>query len=420
MNGDEGEGGSPGTTIAQRLYGARERAAWDYLGGLDTQTNTLTADNYLELVAKRYGVPSHAQDEAEFLLTKDCPSFYLQGHDKNGHRFAKELYCGREWCPVCGQNWSASHQRRFSRWIDKGMRIKSMGYLVFTIPEYLRPQFRTKAALTRLAKRVVGTLKNFGFERGLRRYHYFGDKTTKYHPHLNVIVDGEFLTPIALAAIKREYARILDTQKAVVYYRYVTTPAKMVHILKYVLRATYKDSKWDVPMALELKGFRNQSWWGAGKWSNTYEWSLSDLPNKREELGDYDYEAIAALEQGLCPICGERIEWSKPHSICELKGAVSKRYLGAGYWRLADLPPLATSQKVTALMEVKKIVAEVRREQAREAWLARITTDIQAELWPDGLFNYIDLNYSPRPFALGDILVVHVGGGKDYEWYGSN
>lgn len=409
VNGDEGEGGSPGTTIARSLYGARAR---EIIPGPYYSDSTLPdAVAYLEYVAKRYGVPSHAQDDAEFLLTKDCPSFYLQGHDKNGHRFAKELYCGREWCPVCGENWSASHQRRFSRWIDKALRIKTMGYMVFTIPEDIRFKYRTKASLTRLAQQVVKMLKNYGFERGLRRYHFFGDKSTKYHPHLNVIVDGEFLTPIALAAIKREYARILNTKKAVVYYRYANTPAKMVHILKYVLRATFKDARWDVPMALELRGFRNQSWWGSGKWSNAFEWSLSDLPNKREELGEYDYEAIAALEQGLCPICGEPIEWSSPHPICELKGAVNKRYLGAGYWRLADVPIPRYSQKVSASLQVQRIAREVRLEQARKAWYESITWDMQVELWPDGLFNYIDINYTPRPIAPGDILDVHRGVG---------
>ncbi|GAH29192.1 unnamed protein product, partial [marine sediment metagenome] len=87
-------------------------------------------DGYLELLAKR-------SVDLDLIFRTKCPGYWIQGSCENGHRYAKELYCGREWCPVCGEEWSATHQRRFSRWISKATQIRTMGYFVFTIPEEL-------------------------------------------------------------------------------------------------------------------------------------------------------------------------------------------------------------------------------------------------------------------------------------------
>ncbi|GAI57357.1 unnamed protein product, partial [marine sediment metagenome] len=54
----------------------------------------------------------------------------------------------------------------------------------------------------------------------------------------------------------------------------------MVHTLKYVARATFRDYEWDIDMALELRGFRNMVVWGCGLWNGEAAWSLSDLKGK--------------------------------------------------------------------------------------------------------------------------------------------
>jgi len=50
-----------------------------------------------------------ARAEAMAHKSDNCPSLYIAGHDDNGHRFGKEVYCGREWCLVCGKKNSAAH-----------------------------------------------------------------------------------------------------------------------------------------------------------------------------------------------------------------------------------------------------------------------------------------------------------------------
>jgi len=310
------------------------------------------------------------------------------GWCENGHRYAKELYCGREWCEVCGEEWSAAHQRRFARWVSKAMQIKSLGYFVFTIPEELRAKYRTKEALADLGHWVQELLKSYGYSRGLRRWHFFGDKSTKWHPHLNCLVDGGYCPPALLDKIKAAYASLLGAEVVDVNYRYRLSPGKMVHTLKYVTRATFRDYSWDVEMAAELRGFRNQLWWGSKLWCQDPSWSLDDLEGAaREDIGELDARAVESLESGTCPKCGLPITWSKVQPI-EVLEAVEKRPLGAGYWELppvrpppADLPAevrqrlylLELLHRVEVKAAMERAEAEARREaEVAQGWWASL------------------------------------------------
>lgn len=281
---------------------------------------------YLDLIAN---VSSHEG------FTRDCPGWFVRGECEHGHRFAKELYCGREWCPICGAEDSQVHKRRFARWLPKVQQMKRLGYFVFTIPMEVRSQYRTKASLSLLTKRATagdtrmridGLLKGEGFKRGLARWHWFGDKSNVYHPHLNVFVDGGYIAPGQLEYIKKAWANILGVEKADVFYEYTGRVPKMLHLIKYVTRATFLDYQWDGRMAAELYNFRNVRAWG--RWEDLPAW---DLP-----AGD-DLGAVRSLESGLCPTCGEPIAWSKPTEINYLKIELSQgqgKSLGAGYWSL--------------------------------------------------------------------------------------
>lgn len=268
-------------------------------------------------------------------LPAKCPGYFMVGRCENGHRFAKELHCGREWCPVCGEDESPSHMRRFARWVGKAQQLRSMGYLVFTLPEEVRSRYRSKARLNELTKRVTGgdksrriegMLKGMGFDRGLARWHFFGETPGKWHPHLNVIVESGHLTHGQLRSIKRAYAGILGVDVAVVNYSYTPLIPKMVHVLKYVTRATFRDYTWDERMAAELYNFRNMRSWGS--WSGPALWELE---------GKAELEPIAKLESGLCPVCGELVSWSRAGDIAWLKAWATTGQaepLGAGYWEL--------------------------------------------------------------------------------------
>ena len=272
-------------------------------------------------------------------VEKTCAhkGWYVAGEDVNGHRFGKEIVCGKEWCTVCGENDSVAHKRRFARWLPKAQQLKVMGYFVFTLPEDLRAQYRTKTALAELGHQIQGLLKVYGYSRGLRRWHWFGDKSTKWHPHLNCLVDGGHLKPKKLANIKKQYASLLGVDLADVHYSYRVASGQMVHSLKYITRATFRDANYDMDMAVELWGFRNAVAWGRDEWKGEAVWSLADLSGEALADGEgLDIEAINSLAKGVCPECGEPIKWGKPLPVC-LLDMEEKKSLGAGYYRLADI-----------------------------------------------------------------------------------
>lgn len=300
-----------------------------------TESPGSSSASYLEQIA------NVVQDSFATVSTKSsglpakCPGYFVVGRCENGHRFAKELYCGREWCPVCGEDKSAAHMRRFARWVGKAQQLTEVGYLVFTLPEQERGWYRSKAKLNELTKRVTagdksrhieGLLKGMGFERGLARWHWFGETPGKWHPHLNVIIEAGRLTPGQLTGIRRAWAGILGVDVAVVNYSYTAIRSKMVHILKYVTRATFREYTWDERMAGRLYNFRNMRSWGT--WSGPPVWEMK---------GKAELEPIAKLEAGQCPVCGEPVSWARVRDIAWLRVWVENGQaepLGAGYWKL--------------------------------------------------------------------------------------
>lgn len=275
-------------------------------------------------------------------MTCDGPGvkWFVPGECENGHRYGKEIFCGKEWCSVCGEDGSKAHNRRFVRWLPKIQHFKSMGYFVFTIPEALRCEFTAKKSLTRLGHQVQELLKTCGYFRGLRRWHFFGDKSTKWHPHLNVLVDGTFIAPDKLAKIKADYAALLGVDMADVNYSYRRTPGRMVHTLKYITRATFRDWQWEPEIALEIRGLRNMVVWGRDKWNDPPAWGLDDLDSKGgREVEGLDVRAVDSLSRGICPECGKPIKWGEPLPFGLLGMIEGKIDLGAGYWRLPDAIP---------------------------------------------------------------------------------
>jgi len=276
--------------------------------------------------------------------------------------------------------------RRFARWLPKAQQFEVMGYFVFTIPQELRAKYRTKKALSRLGHQVQELLKSCGYSRGLRRWHWFGDKSAKYHPHLNCLVDGGFVSPRKLYAIKRGYASLLGVDLADVNYRYRESLGRMVHTLKYVTRATFTDYEWDIGMALELRGFRNMVVWGRGQWDNEPCWSLADLGGKaKAEVEGLDIEAINSLGSGICPICGAALVWGEALPI-GLLDMVDKQPLGAGYYRLTDIPPPPelpgdVKQRLYWMELIHRVEVQIAAERAMAR--AGIEAEYQAALWGD-------------------------------------
>lgn len=348
------------------------------------EPNLEAKKRYKDLLAKR----SFSDNDLDFLLRTKCPGYWIMGHDDEGSRYAKELFCGREWCPICGKKNSAMHNRRFARLLDRATQMEGIGYFVIEWPIASRPKLRTQEALSAAGKLVRKTLRKgqtledivealledatlygkvcqdleegdevelaWHFERGLSRWHWFGEKSDKYNPHLNVLVDGRYISDSVLEVMKAELRRVFDEPELIVHYSYKKSVAQMVQVLRYITRATFLNAKWDIPMALEIKGFHNQSWWGAGKWNGEPIWSLDDLEGEKEEVKGMDIKAIEALEKGISPKTGGKIHWGPVLPIALLHGGeievdtgqyivklklpgMKKRSLGAGYYELESV-----------------------------------------------------------------------------------
>lgn len=272
-----------------------------------------------------------------------CASVIVGECDKCGQRVLKVIYCGKEWCPACGQEGSPTHIDRYAGWLKKAKQLQSIGYFVITWPEKYRKQkdrLYSTAGLRKTSDKVVEILAgkrsgrlgrtNGYFTRGLARWHWFGDTPGKYHPHLNILVESGFIQPEKLEEIKAALRQGLDCPGMVINYEYRSTPAQMAHTVRYVTRPTFLDREWDPYLAKELfetkqlikayeddpkswqknhpgedlyvtVPFRNSRTWG--KWTGAPAWSMA---------GDEKYEKINSLRNlGACPSCNNKMRWSE-------------------------------------------------------------------------------------------------------------
>ena len=267
-----------------------------------------------------------------------CPSWGIVGECQQGHHYAKELICSREWCRACGGKQGKAHQRRKAAWLPKVTQLRQMGYLVIPIPPELRIDFRKPEVLRAFGKAMKRVMKYHGFARGLRRWHWFGedhpghglqgDGLPVYHPHLNLLVEAGFLPFSKLQAIRRSVANILGVALArvVVHYEYTSVVAEMLHMVKYVLRPTFEHWEWDSEMAYKVIGFRNALSWGT--WKDELAWVVP--------AGDSELLKIGPLEDGRCPVDGTTITWGE---VMATNLLVTPWWadVGGGYWAWTGL-----------------------------------------------------------------------------------
>ncbi|HIC95980.1 TPA: hypothetical protein EYP12_05050 [Candidatus Bipolaricaulota bacterium] len=257
-----------------------------------------------------------------------CGAFVRQGVCEGGHHWVKVLYCGREWCPTCRE---VLHKRRFARLLPKVLKMKKFGYFVFTIPEEMRAYFSNKEALNELRTYVRRKLKRmFPGARGIMRWHWFGDEDwTKYHPHLNVLVEGlSYLPEDELERIKKDYKAFLEKvtgvslgeKKVSVRYSYHYDKKKLLHKLKYITRPTFRVNPEFYeplrPLAEALKGYRNTTLWG--RWEKPTEDELERIALAYEGFvlgqkakGDRRPYELFLLHHNICPLCRRKIIWLK-------------------------------------------------------------------------------------------------------------
>lgn len=263
--------------------------------------------------------------------------WFVPGECEHGHRYAKVIVCGKEWCPVCGKLGSMAHNRRYVRWLNKIRQFKTMRYLVLTIPENIRYRYRTKGSLIDLGRKAQLMMIKQGFKRGLRRWHWFGDKSNKWNPHLNILVEGSYMKAGQLESIHKDWSSILGVDVVDLKIKYKRLPGDMVGSLHYVTRATFLDYNYDMEMALELRNFRNMVVWGRD-WKQEYKWDLDHLERLNPTGEKIDVQSIEKLIEHQCPICGSHLTWGDalPFGLLNLTDHIE---LGAGYYAVLDRPP---------------------------------------------------------------------------------
>jgi len=255
---------------------------------------------------------------------------------ENHHQVAKSLYCNQEWCDgPCGGNDSPAHNRRKASWLPKAQQISWMGHWVLTIPPEIRDNYRTKKELAALGIAGKRMFQRHGYDRGLRRWHFFGedhpgrglqgDGLPPYHPHLEVLVEGGFLSQVQIQAMKQSWANILgvSVERVNLYYEYVSSKdiRRKLHRISYALRPTFLDWRWDLELSKELKEFRNANSWRIWKYPKGHEKAEKWLPAKWDVPDNPDVPvpspALIALGKDECPRCSHGIKWARV--VSELK-----------------------------------------------------------------------------------------------------
>jgi len=278
---------------------------------------------------------------------------------ENGHYFISTLECGREWCPVCGQDDSATHGRRIARLLPRLFAMQSVGYGVFEVPLALRPYF-LQVEVIREARRYIHRLLSRELHtRGVSRWHWhgeggdaeFSDKLQspgKFHPHLNVLIDHGYLSKKQVKRLRRLWSRWIYRRcgrhyykTAPFYYRYYRASGKRYHLARYVSRPTFRIlTENNIEFAKALFGFNNQSWFGkfstedkeAGV-SRFEAWVATLKPSSKRSL--VEVRTQEQFNNNICPLC---------HAPLRYMG-VDKKYnyeairdFGGGLYQV-DAPP---------------------------------------------------------------------------------
>jgi hypothetical protein len=315
-------------------------------------------------------------------VNQECGGWALLGRCENRDFYvAKQIVCGKEWCPDCGKNDSPAHHRRLSRWLSsenkqtgvityKAQSMQSVGYFVIELPldcrdalkgvQYKEKQVKVKAngkytgEVKTIMSRELPGLKDFQrraikplkgkhtrvglaggfFKRGLYRWHWFnsleGDDVPMlspgFNPHLNILVDSGYIQPDDLETIKKAIRKSVGIDNLIINYSYHEGPAEIYQKVKYVTRATFRLESWDTEFADDLFDFRNGSWWGT--WDKEPTWTL------KEAEADVN-EDVVKLNNNKCPICGGDIKWcSHVIDITWVQTIWQSKLIGDGYYKV--------------------------------------------------------------------------------------
>lgn len=223
-------------------------------------------------------------------------AIWFEGAD-SGQEYLKSVNCRKQWCPVCGGKGGHIHDSRMHSILS---RINPDSYnarqFVFTIPEKLRPIFKSRERMNDLFKMTkslmekffgaavldkFGHIKKYKLEKPALAYlHAFGDKSPGvFMPHINIHIlepkneilqlSEEILEAIKKAWLKKLRKYCADLEVVDVQYSFITKKGKFLHRLKYMCRPWGKDDYDAISdeslkrlLVLDLNGFQYFRYWG--------------------------------------------------------------------------------------------------------------------------------------------------------------
>jgi hypothetical protein len=241
-------------------------------------------------------------------LIAECPEC------KN--KFLQYTSCKREDCPICGKEGSVAHYRRFIEGLPKILEMykKSgvVGYIVITWNKKQDIEINKKT-FGKIRRYIIRMMKREIRTRGIARWHWGGEQSRDFYPHLNILFESGYIEKSKLERIKKLIEKKLNVK--VVYYQYSRNIGKILHWWRYVSRPTFLKQN-QVSYSV-IKGFRNTIYFG--EFEKEKEINIKEWWKRIEEYfekGYFDVEEINfvyvyCLIRSRCPYCGEKLKWKK-------------------------------------------------------------------------------------------------------------
>jgi hypothetical protein len=277
-----------------------------------------------------------------------CSKGFVTGGCSDGHKYANNVLCGKEFCSDCGRDGSPIHCTRFLRWWPKADNFNSLGYYVVTIPECIREYYKSKIRLSEFRTAIKNKFKELGYTSGLMRWHLFGSckscggKNCKecnytgagknFNPHLNILIEGGYIENLeadknfsALKNFIKSYFKRKNnyTDYVVLNYSYASKTENKINFVKYITRSTFRI--YDFELAKIFFNYRMTSTFGNFKEVNQ-EQKIQSIEHK--------------LENNICIICSKAIKWNKLTKITEIQNPL--KHLTNGKFKIeprTDEPP---------------------------------------------------------------------------------
>ncbi|MFZ8825963.1 MAG: hypothetical protein ACO2OT_03875 [Candidatus Caldipriscus sp.] len=176
-----------------------------------------------------------------------------------GYKYWARTTCDREWCPECGKPNSLYHRQMYYKFVGVMVKMfarsRVLAYMVITCPEELREKWRDPNELREFREYLRRMLKREGIDIALWRWHFAGDRSRRWYPHLNLVFPMGYMDKEKLKRLRRLIERRFGVR--VIYYQYTRSIKKVMHWARYISRPT-----WNLQNEVSPESFKNFKKWG--------------------------------------------------------------------------------------------------------------------------------------------------------------